>query len=804
MLRSIIVTAFRNIIRNRSFSLINLFGLSVGMSLGLLIIMIIKEQYSFDSFHYDIDRIYRVNTRALRVNGGSERYASVPLPVGTALLENYSFVDKVVRINRHLRGDAVYGNVNVPLDGLFADQSFFEVFNFPFEKGNSATALNEANGIVLTKETAQRIFGQSEPLGQTISLTGVGDFQVTGVLKKFIKKTHLEFQAIASINLLPVLEKQGIVNHPSLENWNNYYSNYVYVKLKEGHNPTELTNALTEIYKKNYSGLKLETRDKGYEFYLMGLSEITPGPELSNQMGRGLPMEVIVLIGSLAAIVMIMACFNYTNLMIAKSISRAREIGVRKAIGAQRWQVFAQFVGEAVVFSFFSLVISYFLLQLLKPAFMQLHITQEFSVDLNEDGNQYLYFSAFALAVGIIAGVLPASYLSAFRPVKVLKDAGNLRVYSRLTFRRVLMVTQFALSLFFIMFVSIVYRQIDYMFDKDYGISEKNIINVRLQGMEFQKLANEVKQFPGVVRVGAVSHALGTWADRSSDYKRSRDEEPFVMRDFIVDNNYLDNIEVKFVAGKNFDPQTEGLFEKNVILNETALKQFSLMDPVSAIGQTIYTDDSVMLTVAGVVRDFHFRPLNYEIGPVAFRYNPSATGILSIRIVPSEKEKIIASLEAVWKSLDPVHPLEWIMMDQEIDNAYETSGFTDIVKIVGYIAFLAISLACLGMLGMAMYAIQTRIKEIGVRKVMGASVYQITILLSRSFVSLIGLAIIVAVPASFYLGDAFLSNYAYRIAISPWVLLFGVTIVLGLGLITICSQTMKAASTNPVNSLRYE
>jgi putative ABC transport system permease protein len=276
------------------------------------------------------------------------------------------------------------------------------------------------------------------------------------------------------------------------------------------------------------------------------------------------------------------------------------------------------------------------------------------------------------------------------------------------------------------------------------------------------------------------------------------------MRDFVVDNNYLDNIEVEFIAGKNFDPETEGSFEKNVILNETALKQFALQDPVSAVGQTIFTDDSVMLTIAGVVRDFHFRPLNYEIGPVAFRYKPAAASILSMRIVPSEKEKIIGSLEAVWKTLDPVHPLDWIMMDDQIDEAYTTSGFTDIVKIVGYIAFLSVTLACLGMLGMAMYAIQTRIKEIGVRKVMGASVYQITVLLSRAFVSLIGLAVIVAVPASFYLGDAFLSNYAYRITISPWILLFGVILVLGLGLVTICSQTIKAAATNPVKSLRYE
>jgi len=803
MFRSIIITAFRNIVRNKSFSFINLFGLSVGMSLGLLIIMVIKEQYSFDSFHYDADRIFRVNTRAFRVSGGSEEYASVPLPIGTSLMENYSFVDKVVRINRSLRGDAVYGNVNVPLEGLIADHSFFEVFNFPFEKGNPATALKEANGIVLTIETAQRIFGQTDPLGQTISVTGKGEFKVTGVLKKFIKKTHLEFEAIASMDVLPLLEKQGLVQ-PSRENWNNYYYNYVYVKLKPGAVQFELEKALAEIYKKNYNGLKLETRDKGYEFYVMRLNEITPGPELSNQMGRGLPMEVIILIGSLAAVVMVMACFNYTNLMIAKSISRAREIGVRKAIGAQRWQVFLQFVGEAVVFSFVALAVSYLLLQVLKPAFMQLHITQEFSVDLNEDSNQILYFIAFALVVGIIAGVLPASYLSAFRPVKVLKDAGNLKVYSRLTFRRVLMVTQFALSLFFIMFVTIVYRQIDYMFNKDYGIKEDNIVNVRLQGMEFEKLANEVKQFPGVVRVGAVSHALGTWSDRSSDYKRTRDEEPFVMRDFILDNNYLYNIGVEFIAGKNFDPGSEGPFEKNVILNETALKQFSLTDPVSAIGQTIYTDDSVMLTVIGVVKDFHFRPLNYEIGPVALRYNPKAAGILSMRIVPSEKEKIIGSLQAVWKTLDPIHPLEWIMMDHEIDEAYTSSGFTDIVKIVGYIAFLAITLACLGMLGMAMYAIQTRVKEIGVRKVMGASVYEITMLLSGSFALLIGIAVLVAVPASYYMGDLFLSNYAYRITITPWILLFGVILVLVLGLITICSQTMRAAAANPVKSLRYE
>jgi len=803
MIKSILTTAFRNILRNRSFSLINLIGLSVSMSLGLLIIMIIKEQYSFDNFHQETDRIYRINTRALRIGGGSEDYASAPLPLAGALEDGYSLVDQVVRINRSLRGDVVYGNVNVPIEGFIADQSFLEVFNFPLEKGNPATALKEANGIILTQEAAHKIFGRQEPLGQSISLSGYGEFKVTGLFKKFPSKTHFEFEAIVSTGMLPLFERQGTVS-PALENWNNYYGNYVYFKIKEGKRPAEVEQALAEINKKNYSGLKLETRDLGYEFYLLPLAELTPGPELSNQMGNGLPEILIILMGSLAAIVMVMACFNYTNLMIAKSLSRAREIGVRKAIGAQRWQVFFQFVGEAVVFSLFSLALSYLLLQVLKPAFMQLHITQEFSVNLEEDISMLLYFVLFAISIGIVAGLLPAAYLSAFKPVNVLKDAGNLKVYSRLTFRKILMVTQFALSLIFIIVVIVIYKQIDFMFTKDYGINENNIVKVRLQGVEFEKLSNEVKALPGVVRVGAVSHALGTWEDRASDYKRSREDEPFVMRDFIVDNNYLENIEVKFLAGTNFNAATEGAFEKNVVLNETALKSFSIANPVAAIGQTIYVEDSVMLQVIGVVKDFHFRPLNYEIGPVAFRYKLSETSFLSMRIVPQEKEKIVASAEAIWKKLDPIHPFEWKMMRDEIDQAYTDAGFTDIFKIVGYIAFLAMTLACLGMLGMAMYSTQTRVKEIGVRKVMGASVSDLTMLLSRSFLILICIALIIAIPIGFFLGDLFLSNYAYKISITPGLILFGVVLVMVLGLITICSQTLRAALSNPVKSLRYE
>ncbi len=803
MLKSILTTALRNMIRNRSFTVINMVGLSVSMSLALLVIVLIREQYTYDNFHTDADRIYRVNTRALRVTGEREDYASTPLPIGRVLKEEYAFAEEVVRINRWFNGDAIYNTVNVPVTGLMVDPSFLTVFHFPLELGNPATALTDARSMVLTQEAAARIFGTSNPLGQTITYGGYGEFTITGVLKKFPSKTHFEFEVLGSLNALPGLEQQNILS-ASLDNWNNYYGNYIYVKVKQGHESESITRALEAISKKQYANLTLETRDRGYEFFLLPLSKITPGPEMSNQMGSGMPSLLIIFFSVLVGIVMLMACFNYTNLMIAKSLSRAREIGVRKAIGAQRVQVFLQFIGEAVVFAVVCLGVSYLLMQLLKPAFMQLNIAREFSATLIEDYSLIVYFLLFAVAVGILAGLLPAGYLSALRPSRVLKDTGNLKVYSRLTFRKALVVTQFTLSITFIIVVLVIQKQINYMVNSDYGLNDEGIANVRLQGLRFERLANELRSVPGIVRVGGVSHRLGTWQDRSDDYRKALEDEPFVMRDFMVDNYYIENLDLEFVAGRNFDPAEQGEQEKHVILNERALSMFGFPDPASAIGQPVFAGDSLMLIVIGVLKDFHFRPLSYEIGPLALRYNLDQLNYLSARIDERQQEAVVAALESIWKKLDPVHSLEWSWMSDEIDNAYEQAGFFDILKIVGYTSFLIISLACLGMLGMAMYATQTRTKEIGVRKVMGASSGQITMLLSRTFLMLLGLASLIAAPAGYFFGQQFLNTYAYKIQITSGLLLAGVLIVGFLGLVVIVSQTWKAASANPVNSLRYE
>jgi putative ABC transport system permease protein len=803
MLKSIITTAFRNILRNKAFSIINLIGLSVSMSLAMLIILIVKEQMTFDDFHQDRDRIYRINTRAIRVEGGSEPYASAPLPLGQVLREEFTFAEDVVVIDRRLNGNAVYENVNVPLSGVIVDPSFLQVFNFAFEKGNPSTALAQPNNLVLTQQTAERIFGTRDPLGQTISVGGYGEFTITGVLKKFPGKTHFEFQALASTTALPVWEKDGVIGS-SLGNWNNYYSSYIYVKLKEGHDPEELEQVLPAIVKKNYANLKLETRDQGYEFFLQSLNSITPGPILSNQMGNGMPTVLLIFLSVLAAIVLMMSVFNFTNLMIAKSLTRAKEIGVRKVIGAKRLQVFSQFVGETVLFSLLALIVSYFLLQTLKAGYLQLPLNEEFAMTLEEDISVYVLFILFAIMVGVIAGLLPAGYLSAFKPLTVLKDSGNLKVYSRINFRKILIVAQFTFSVIFVIVVLVIYRQVDFMLNADYGFNQKNILNVRLQGNSFDKLASEMKNVPGVIAIGGVSHSIGTSSDRSSDYKRNREDKPFVIRDFAMDHTYIDNLDLTFVAGKNFDPATESTHEIHVILNESALKQFNFSDPLSAPGQAIFVNDSVQLQVIGVVKDFHFRPLTSQIGPLAIRYNPGDVNYLSMKIRPEQKAAITASLESIWKEIDPVHKPEYAMMEDEIDDAYRQSGFKDVLMIIGYITFLAVTLACLGMLGMAMYSTKTRLKEVGMRKVLGASVAQVVVLLSRSFMMLILIAVIIGVPVSIFFGNLFLDMFAYKIQISPWLIMGGIAVISLLGLLIICSQTIHAARSNPVKSLRYE
>lgn len=801
MLKSILLTSIRNFARNRSFSLINLIGLSISMSLSLLIIMLVRQQFTFDKFHSDSDLIYRINTKAIRKSGGSESYASSPFALGSVLQQGFAFIDKSVRMSRSLGGDVQFENTIVPYEGMFVDPAFFEVFNFDLTKGSAKEALSSPNYIVVAQHAVDKIFGDADPIGKTVALVGFGEFVVTGVVATPPGNTHIDFEILGSTLILPLLEKQEIISAQT-DNWNNYYSAYNYVKLKGGTDLEDVKQALQKISNDQYANLSLETRDSGYEFYLQPLSEITPGPILSNQLGKGMPQILLIFLGVLGGVVMIMACFNYTNLTIAKSLTRAKEIGIRKINGGSKLQIFVQFIGESILFAVIALLFSYVIMMWLKPAVMQLHIANEFSMNLVEDSTIYVLFIVFAALIGTLAGLLPAGYLSSFQPLNVLKGGGNIKIRSRLTFRKALIVAQFTFSVIFVVIVIVLNQQVKYVLNADYGINQENLLNVRLQGNDFEKFDTQVSALAGVERVGGVSHSLGTWADGSDDYKRFKGDEAFVMRDFYVDADYINNLKLEFVAGKNFSENNREN-ENHILLNETALVSFGFEDAPSAVGQTVIAGDSTELLVVGVLKDFNYRPLNYQIGPLGLRSNAKNFSLASISY-SGDRTKVEESVISIWKDLDPIHPIVMNSMTEEIDNAYSDSGFTDVLAIIGYIAFLAVSLACLGMLGMAMFTAQTRIKEIGLRKTLGASVTSVVLLLSKSFLVLIGISVVIGAPISYYLGEMIISTYAYRITITPWLMLSGISLLVFVGIAIISSQTIVAARRNPITSLRYE
>ena len=803
MLKSIIRTALRNIARNRAFSFLNLFGLSVGMSLCLLIILMLKEQYSFDDFHKDADQIFRINTKAIRKGGSTESYASSPLPLGSVFRNNYTFADEVVSLNRQLSGEILINDDAIPMTGFYISPSFFDVFNFELPEGtNIKKALNTPNSIILTKSLAMKLFGTQSPLNKTIEVEGKGAFIVTGIIER-PTNTHLEFDALSSLETMTGIEnRDGDMSH--FEDWKNYYSSYNYIKLKKEATQKEVSNILQQIAKEQYASLELETRDKGYSFFLQPLNEITPGPLLSNNMGKGMPEILLLFLVALAVVVMIMAGLNYTQLTIAKSVTRAREIGVRKVVGARRWQVFFQFIGEAIVVSLIALAFSYVLLQLMKPAVLNLHIADEFAVFLKEDLMVFVLFLGFALLVGLLAGIFPAIYLSAFNPSQVLKSGSTTGTNAKLTLRKVLMVFQLTLSIIFVLAVFMINKQTNYLAQADYGINTAGIVNIPLADVNYQQFAGEVSNLSQVAQVGGISHRLGTWEDRSSDYKKALDEEAFEVRDYLVDNNYLANIDVDFIAGRNFSDGDITTYERFAIINQKAVKVFGFEEASSALGGVIYVDDTIMLEIIGVTENFHFRPLNYEIGPVVFRLSPQNVQIASLKFSSKNIEHDIAQVKNIWERFDPVHTFEWKLMEHEIDEAYEQSGLNDISKIVGYISFLAICIAFMGLLGMVMYNVQRRLKEIGIRKIFGARPMQIVMALNKSFLILFLIAILVGVPVGYKLGDLFIMNYAYKADFGLPIIALSVALIIAIGLLTMTSSTLNAALSNPVKWLRQE
>jgi putative ABC transport system permease protein len=589
----------------------------------------------------------------------------------------------------------------------------------------------------------------------------------------------------------------------ALENWTDFWSGWTYILLEPGKSPIDIQKNLDKIYQDHIAVVKNQETYR-MKFRLQALKDITPGPMINNAIGPIMPWVFIYFLGGLAILILLTSCFNFTNLSIARSLTRAREIGVRKVTGAARWQIFLQFLTESIVVAFAALVMSMVLLLLVKPLILQLNFARIFHWDMELNITVYAIFIVFALVVGILAGLFPAFVLSAFQPVKVLKNLNSLKVFSRVGLRKVLLVVQFSLSLFFILSVIVMHNQLSLFISKDHGFNMQSNIMIKLNKTAPQVLKTELLKFSNIESVTAVSHVPAAGTSNGTGFKKSLADKEWTFLDhFIIDEDYLKNMELQLVAGNFFNPSQEKSNKDFIVINEEAVRKLHYNAPADAIGEVMISQrDSTEKVIIGVVEDYNHRDLTRAITPMVLIYDPGQFAMLQVRY-SGTYEDAVKVIEKSWAYVNPGLKSDIKSVESEIKKMYEIV-FGDLVKVLGIVAFLAIMISCLGLLGMATYTTETRIKEISIRKVLGSSSTALVILLSKGFLVVLGIAIVVGVPITFFVNNMWLELIAHHTELSPIVMIQGVAILTVFGVLTIGSQTIRATFVKPVDNLKSE
>lgn len=796
MFRNYLKVAFRNLARNKVFSFINIFGLALSMSVCLLVIIHLKDQLSYDTFHPHPDRTYRIITDITDREGKDFRLASSPLPLANKLITDFGPVEAFTRIypyNETIRT----GPKELKMQEAFADSAFFSLFGFTLQSGDSRTALAAPNSIVLSKETAEKFFGQTDPLGQVMAIASLGDFQVTGVLNRSAKKSHVDKDAYLSMSSVPQLEKAGKLAN-NLQQWNNITSAYTYVLLKPNTKQKQLEGAIQTINKDLIKQSTL-TGKENFGFAVQPLGDIILSEEMQFSLGntgsRGKMLAEVVI----GFIILLSACFNYTNLSVARSLKRGKEVGIRKVSGAVRSQVFAQFIVESLLTAFLALGLGYILLTLMKgqPFMHEVVGTDEINLSISN----LVWFFVFSLFAGLLAGVLPALALSSFKPVEVLKNLSTVKLFLGNNFRKSLTVIQFTLSLVAIVFTLIFFRQFDYMANADPGFKRDHIITIPVAAAELPIIKHELEQLNGVTSIASISTIPGKDASGTMRVRPEPGKEPIGMDYYYADANIINTLNLTLLAGAYPQQAAGSQPEQSVMLNETALQPLHIASPQQAIGRLILIDDSVQVQITGVVKNFFHRGMAISALPLVFRNKPGQFHYLVVNTVSSVTPSFLNTVATTWKKQYPSQPFEGTWLREEWMNRNRAIGT---IGMLGFLTLITITIACLGLLGMVIYTTETRRKEIGIRKVMGASVAIIIQLITRNFLKLLFIAGAIALPVAYLLGYFFLNIFANRITIGIDILLISFASMLLVALITIGTQIYRVAIANPVDSLRSE
>lgn len=799
MLKNYILSTLRNITRRKGFSILNILGLSIGLASALLILQYVKDELSYDDFHENANDIYRVQYDFFRDGSNVFECATAFPKVAPAMKQDFPEVANACRLFLRYGGGVIrYGDISIKEDNVFtADQSFFEIFSYPLISGNRATALKEPNTAVVEEQTAKKYFGNEDPIGKRIRFGNQEDYEITGVMRS-PENSHLKFTFLFSY---PTLTR--IIGNDFEEAW-GWYDFYNYVLLKPGSDPKALEAKFPEFIKK-YGG----EDDAGKTvFRLQHLPDIHLYSNLIQEArvnGNGRSVYFLMVI---ASIILVIAWVNYVNLATARATERAKEVGVRKSIGAAKSQLMLQFLSESFIVNIASVVLAILLLILAIPFFNTLS-GKELTISILSD--IYFWFSiiVFFLLGSLFSGMYPAFVLSSFHPVKVLKGAVK-GSREGLFLRKGLVVLQFAASVGLIAGTLIVYQQLKFMEQRDLGIDIEHSLVVNGPGVVYDSLyksqvnafRNELLRHPSITKVAGSTEIPGNLIYWTNGGRRiGGDQESTIMYRIGVDYEFFDAYKNKFLAGRGYHPSYTA-DSASIVLNRKAVEVLGFASAEEAVGGKVRIGRDT-LTVIGVIENYHQEGLKSDFRQTAFSYQAAPREYFTLKISSADLSQTLAFAKEKFTAAFPGNPFNYFFLDNFFTRQYQQEN--QFGKVFTFFAVLAIGVASLGLFGLASFTAAQRTKEIGIRKVLGSSVSSIFLLLSRDFLKLVVIANFIAIPFIWWLMDSWwLNQFAFRIDIGAWIFVLATIITTGIALFTVSYQSISAATANPVKSLRYE
>jgi len=798
MIKNYLKIILVNLKKYKAYSFINILGLALGIACSILIAAYVFHELNFDKFHENTERIYRLRSD-LKMAGDHLDIPKSGPPMGEYLVQNYPEVLDAVRFRSLGRVSVRYRENQFYEDRLFfTDNSVFNIFTFPLVEGDPRTALEAAFSMVITEDMAKKYFGAEDPVGKVLTVNNQYNFTVTGVAQNVPSNSHFIFDMLCSF------ETYAQENKSDMQNWLSI-NNYTYILLREGYDYRQLEQKLPDMVQKK-AGAILKYANGELKISLQPLVRIHLHSNLMQEIGGNSDIVYVYIFAAVAIFILAIACINFMNLSTARSANRAQEVGLRKVMGADRGKIIRQFLGESVFYGMISLVFALFLVELALPLFRSLSGMQ---LRIPYTENPWLILSLIGLAVlvGICAGSYPAFFLSAFQPVRVLKGQYKAGTGSS-RFRSVLVIVQFAISAALIIGTIVVFNQLKYMKNARLGFHKEQVVVVPISDESTQDslrpLKEELKSLGGILSVAASSQVPG-----QTVFFNPKNPEGFSMEqlqfmgELAVDADFFPTLGIEMAAGRNFSPELETDIGQSIIINETAAKKFGWENPLGkSIKEFTASGKLIKKTVIGVVKDFHIESLHKQIAPLHISCTNNFLNSISIRISPGNIPETMARIQEKMKQFAPHQPFAYTFLDDSFDSQYRAEE--RLSRIFTYFSMLAVFIACLGLFGLASFTAEQRTKEIGIRKVLGASVSGILVLLSKEFTKWVLIANVIAWPLSYYFLNKWLQGFAYRTNITVSIFVLSLVISLLIALLTVSFQALRAATADPIRSLRYE